>query len=245
MPMRFSFWFGNGLVLSVKKINLAGIDSKWFKSYLHERKQAVSVNNVKSSERIIVSGVPQGSILGPWSYLIFANDLHNSVSCKTVMYADDTILLVSHKNLDVVRQQLSDNTAICYHWLINNRLSMHMGKTECIVFSSKRKRHLIKSFNLMCNGHVIKAKAEVKYLGLKLSSLSGTEIVNGITSKCNSRLKFLHQYKGVLNTKCRKMLATALMQSHFDYGVSACYNGISKRCKKSCKLHKTNSYALF
>ena len=114
---------------------------------------------------------------------------------------------------------------------------MHMGKTECIVFSSKRKRHLVKSFNIVCNGHVIKSSSQVKYLGLKLDNcLSGAEIVNSVVSKCNSRLNFLYRYRDVLDERSRKLLAFALIQSNFDYGVSAWYQGVSKLCKRKLQV---------
>jgi len=85
-----------------KKIRLAGIDDSWFRSYLKDRKQSVRINNCLSNEKAITCGVPQGSILGPWCYLmIYSNDLPSCVSCKVILYADDTILLVSHRDLNV------------------------------------------------------------------------------------------------------------------------------------------------
>ena len=77
-------------------------------------------------------------------------------SCKVIMYADDTILLVSNRDLNIVSRDLSSNLSNCFHWLTNNLMSMHMGKTEAIVFSSKRKCHLTKDFNILCNGQTIK-----------------------------------------------------------------------------------------
>lgn len=220
-----------------EKIRLVGIDPEWFKSYLVNRKQIVSVNNNYSTEKTINAGVPQGSILGPWCYLIYANDLPSCTSCKVIIYADDTILLVSNRDLSIVSQVLSAEISNCFHWLTNNLLSMHMGKTETIVFSSKRKQHLTKGFSISCNGQTIKASTEVKYLGLKLDkSLSGTSIVNSIVSKCTARLKFLYRHSSVLNQKCRKLLVSALVQSHFDYGTSAWYWATTKQCKRKLQV---------
>ena len=220
-----------------EKNRLAGIDPEWFRSYLKDRKQTVLVNNNFSTEQTIKSGVPQGSILGPWCYLIYLNDLSMCTSCKVIIYADDTILLVSNRDLNIVSQELSKEISNCFHWLTNNLLSMHMGKTEAIVFSSKRKQHLTNTFTISCNGQTIKASPEVKYLGLKLDkSLTGTSIVNSIVAKCTSRLKFMYRHSSVLNHKSRKLLVSALIQSHFDYGVSAWYSATTKQCKRKLQV---------
>ena len=77
---------------------------------------------------------------------MYSNDIASSVSCKLLMYADDTVLLVSDKNINTVSVQLGNEVTNSYNWLLNNKLAMHMGKTECIVFSSKKKKHLTKDF---------------------------------------------------------------------------------------------------
>ena len=220
-----------------KKIELAGIDNTWFKSYLEGRKQVVSVNDTTSSKMTINCGVPQGSLLGPWCYLLYSNDIASCVKCTLVLYADDTILLTSHKNVTTVTENLSEAARNCYHWLSNNFLSMHMGKTEVIFFSSKRKRKFIKNLTISLCGNVIKPKQEVKYLGLKMdNTLSGDAVVKDIVTKCNNRLKFLYRHRDALDTKIRKTLAMALLQCHFDYAVSSWYMGLSKGNKSKLKI---------
>ena len=133
-----------------------GIEPDWFRSYLFNRKQIVCVNDVYSSECTIKCGVPQGSILGPWCYLVYCNDMPSCVDCKTILYADDTIILVSDKDLDNISTKLENNLSKCFHWLTNNNLSMHKGKTEALILSSKRKQHLASDFVINHDGHVIK-----------------------------------------------------------------------------------------
>lgn len=220
-----------------EKIRLAGIDEKWFQSYLTGRTQVVNINDYYSNENTIVCGVPQGSLLGPWCYLIYSNDLPPCVSCKVILYADDTILLVSNKDLNIVKERLSQVGTTCFHWLCNNKLSMHMGKTEVIVFSSKRKQNHTRDFSIKMGEHNIKAKNSVKYLGLTMDNcLSGDSIVANIVAKTSARLKFCYRHKNSLNLHARKTLVTSLVQCYFDYAVSSWYSGLNKANRKKLQV---------
>ena len=221
-----------------EKIKLAGIEPDWFISYLQNRKQTVFANGVSSSEQNIKCGVPQGSILGPWCYLIYCNDLPVSVKSSTViLYADDTILLFSDKSLDKVREILVEDMSSCFHWLSDNRLAMHKGKTEMLVFSSKRKRHNTKNFTINHDGHTISPSKVVKYLGLPLNCvLSGEEIVTSVVSKVTTRLKFLYRHREHLTFMPRKILAQALILSHFDYSIGAWYMALNKKHQEALQI---------
>ena len=220
-----------------EKIRLLGIEPEWFKSYLSNRKQRVLVNGVYSSDQIIKCGVPQGSILGPWCYLVYCNDMTTCTKSKMIMYADDTILLVSQKNLNHVSEHLSTEMKNCFHWLVNNRLSMHKGKTEALILSSKRKRHLTKNFHIKLDEHTIKPSEAVKYLGLTINStLSGEEIVASIVSKSVARLKFLYRQSKALDRKTRTLLCKALIMCHFDYAIAAWHQALSKGLKTKLQV---------
>ena len=75
---------------------------------------------------------------------------------------------------------------------MDNKLSLHMGKTECILFGSRKRLRKVNDFRIECNGHTVKAQNSVKYWGLTLDVLlSGEAIANGIIQKVNSRFKYL------------------------------------------------------
>ena len=221
-----------------EKIRLAGIDPTWFISYLSNRKQKVFVNGTFSSYQVIKSGVPQGSILGPWSYLLFCNDMPPCVKkCSVILYADDTILLTSSKDLNEINSNLSREMSTCYHWLTNNGLAMHKGKTEAIVISSKRKVHTTRNFNIKHDDQTITPSPVLKYLGLKINNtLSGEEIVQSIVGKASGRLKFLYRNQNHLNSKTRRTLANALIFSHFDYAMGAWYPALTKKLKSRLQI---------
>ena len=160
-----------------------GQPTDWFRSYLSNRKQIVNKNGVESDPLANSCGVPQGSVLGPLLFLCYVNDMPNSTSCLMLQYADDSAL------------------ESCNKWLIENKLSLHMGKTEVILFGSKRKLNKYNDFSIvLSDGQTIRAKQSVIYLGLELNQyLDGEQIVLNIVKKVNSRLKFLYRQANYFN----------------------------------------------
>ena len=162
--------------------------------------------------------------------------MHLSVQCKLFLYADDSALLVRGKNPSTIAQCLSENLESCRDWLIDNKFSLHLGKTELILFGTKRKLKKVDSFYIKCGDTIINSVERVKYLGLILDNdLSGVSIVNNILKKAGGRLKFLYRYSDILNEKSSKTLCSALIQCYFDYSCSSWYAGLNKGLKKNYK----------
>ena len=221
-----------------KKLEVMGIDfTNWFKSYLGGRKQVVVVNGTASEPGIVNCGVPQGSILGPLLFLCYVNDMAISVNCELLLYADDSALIISGPDPKTIAESLSVELDSCRKWLIDNKLSLHLGKTEAILFGSKKRLRKVNDFEVRCNNEVIKQVTNVKYLGLQLDNhLSGESTVNNILKKTNSRLKFLYRHKDMLNFKCRKTLCSSLIQCHFDYSCSSWFPGVNKTLKDKLQI---------
>ena len=210
--------------LSALRVNSIG----WFRSYLTDREQITNINGTHSKPRGIRGGVPQGSILGLLLFLCYVNDMSNSVKCHLIQYADDSVLVVSDKDPGKIADSLGTDLKNVDQWLIENKLSLHTGKTELILFGSKRKMENIQNFSITHRNQTINAVHQVNYLGLTLDQcLSGSKIASDIVAKANARLKCLYRQSGNLNKQAKKILCTALIGCHFDYSISSWFQGIA------------------
>ena len=111
----------------------------WFTSYLSDRRQVVRINSELSDPLPVVSGVPQGSILGPILFSIYVNDLPLVPrSCLTESYVDDTKLYISFPVHDWAKAVADLNADLLYirNWCFENRLLLNPDKTKLIVYRS-------------------------------------------------------------------------------------------------------------
>ena len=117
------------LLQKLEHMGIRGTSLKWFESYLTNRTQVVCIDDINSSEKNFLTGVPQVNVLGPALFLCYANCINNVCSLvKSVQYADDTTLYLSHKNSQYLSDTLNRQLIILDLWLCANRLSVNIQK---------------------------------------------------------------------------------------------------------------------
>ena len=120
----------NILLKKCKKLGIHGNIYFWLENYLENRKQITTANSVQSDTGNIVCGVPQGSILGTLLFLIYVNDLNTCLtSTSDFLYADDTVLLCSGIDLDIVCHNMQRDLDHISNWCNYNKLTVNSKKT--------------------------------------------------------------------------------------------------------------------
>ena len=130
-----------------KKLELYGGQQRelsWFRFYLSNREKIGWVNGVDSDVGEIKVGVPQGSCLGPFLFLIYINDLTKAVRGSSVtMYADDISLFHHFQDLTELNEAINSDLTKLETWLRGNKLSLHVKKrTRCSYTPSRNTTHL-------------------------------------------------------------------------------------------------------
>ena len=107
--------------------NIRGISNSWFKSYLSNCKQFVSINGFDPELAEINCGVPQGSVLGPLLFLLYINDLNQAIKfCKVHHFADDTNLLYLGKSIKKLNKLVNIDLKNLLYWLNANKTSLNV-----------------------------------------------------------------------------------------------------------------------
>ena len=135
-----------------------------------------------------------------------------AVKCKLLLYADDSALLVSGKDVLEIERILSVELGAVSEWLSENRLSLHLGKRQSILFGSKKRISKCSELHVTCNGSVIGSESEVTYLG-------------AISDQTLS-----------VDSKSKALLTSALIQCHLNYASAIWYSGLTQTLKSKLQI---------
>ena len=119
------------LLLKLKAHGIGNGMINWIEKWLIGRRQRVVVDGEVSNWKPVLSGVPQGSVLGPILFLIYINDLDDDITSKVLKFADDTKVFRKIKS-DADRQHLQDDLNKLIEWSEKWQMLFNFGKCKCL-----------------------------------------------------------------------------------------------------------------
>lgn len=212
------------LLTKLNAYDISGKVLKWIESFLSNRTQTVRVGNSKSGEASVLSGIPQGSILGPDLFTIFINDLPDCVLSHCKIFADDTKLHSSTANSELLKQDLMNLQVWTEKWQLYFNVDkcsiMHLGN------SNTQRQYLMHS-----NGIDIPLKVitEEKDLGVTFDpNLKFDKHIHKAVNKANQMLGLIKRsFRNMCKDTFTK-LYKAFVRPHLEYG-SIIWNPLLKR----------------
>ena len=201
----------------IHKLNNMGVDcnvSSWIRSFLSNRSQRVAVEGQISDNLPVLSGVPQGSVVGPCLFLVYINDLPETVKSKTRLFADDTIVYLTIKG-QTDANRLQEDLLRLEGW--ERDWAMEFNPDKCEVLRITRKKNPT-IFNYTLHGKILKSADTAKYLGVTISKdLNWTHHINNTTSKAKNSLRFIQRNIKTQNKKIKTTAYFTYVRPQLEY----------------------------
>lgn len=206
------------LLKKLFKYGFQGLVHKWLIHYVKNRYQYVSMNGLDSKKNAIQFGVPQGSILGPLLFLVFINDLANVTHFTIpILFADDTNLLISHKDLTTLTEKLNRDLAQYSTWFQANKLSLNVKKCNFMVFAGRR-NYIFDDIRICIQNQQIDKVSSVRFLGVQLDDkLMWKDHIGTVCKKVTKSLGILRRIRHFVHEKVMLTLYYSLIYPYLSY----------------------------
>ena len=231
------------LISKLKTLYLHPAIIRWICNYLTGRYQRVVVDGATSQSLPVISGVPQGSVIGPLLFLIYIDSVSHlelSQGTKMVLYADDMLIYKDIQSCDNYRDLQNDIDQI-YNWSVENSLSFNATKCKQMVIS--RKHRPIAHTSLHLGNNTLEIVYTYKYLGVTITAdLSWSEHIHTKCSKAKKLVGLLYRrFQSNADPSTLFNLYIALIRPHMEY---ACEVWNPHLQKDKTKLEQVQKFGL-
>ena len=224
----------------LKKLSHYGIRGQalnLLRSYLTDRYQYTLINNFASNIELVEYGVPQGSCLGPLLFLIFINDMPlSSMKLIIKLFADDSLLFVSGKNFDEIKNILKNELPKIQNWFSSNKLTINPSKTEYMINGRVQNENL---FDIFLNDTPLSKTNSVKYLGVFIDDqLNWRTHIESLEKKLSTACALICKLRYFVSQSCLLKYYYAHVYSHLQYAILAWGSANQSALKKLNVLHR-------
>ena len=220
------------LLLKLKKYGIQGKLWDWISDFLRGRKQQVSVNSYLSTLLSVLSGIPQGSVIGPILFIIFVNEMPDIVHSHILMFADDTKIFKDIRNA-TDSSCLQDDINALQEWANQWQLRFNTDKCKRLHIGRSNAKHQY-HMNPMPDLQTPLGETELeKDLGVWIdNNLAFTQHCEKQITKANRILGMIRRSYSFLEEDSVKRLYTSLVRPILEYG----YPAWSPQYRKDCEL---------
>ena len=186
-------------------------------SYLKGRKQCVKINNTYSDYNEIISGVPQGSILGPVFFNLSINDLFFfNEKASMHNFADDNTLSAWGETVSKLIDTLESESNIAIDWFTKNEMIINPDKFQAIILDKKKSN--LTNIPLTVDNQTIKSVPSVELLGIHLDDKLNFNLhISNICRSAANQLNALIRLKNYLSFNAKRVLINSYIISNFNY----------------------------
>ena len=204
----------------LNKLDRYGIRNKthtWISNFLKYRKQRVVIGGEHSTWTQVMSGVPQGTVLGPLLFLTYINDLPNNIHSSIRVFADDCVLYREIKN-EIDSQELQKDLNSLMKWEYD--WQMNFNPKKCFVMRLTHARHMTR-FNYILGEKSLQETDNHPYLGVHITNdLTWNKHIHQITATANRTLAFVRRNLYSCPQHIKKSAYTTLVRPLLEYSSS-------------------------